>query len=240
MSFADQMKNLAAEAEQQSEDGSVNKSGPDLLQMLRPLVLGMEALARATGESTSVLMKLEAAATAQQTLPQFMTSVQENMDDRHALNQELFNALHQELKGYKDDFLLEVMYKPIIRDVITLFDDLTQIHQQLNVLLKDQEAAGETVHQSLRNLRDNIDHKVEFVVELLARMGVTRLDPMTGKLDKAMQRAVAVEMAASEEEDSEVVGSLKPGFGWRERVIRPEEVVIKKWKDGFLVPLVQK
>jgi hypothetical protein len=30
---------------------------------------------------------------------------------------------------------------------------------------------------------------------------------------------------------------VKCGFLWKDRVVRAEEVVIKKWKEGFLVAL---
>jgi hypothetical protein len=56
-------------------------------------------------------------------------------------------------------------------------------------------------------------------------------------VNKQTQRAISVELADSEEEDGDIVRSLKPGFMWRERIVRAEEVVIKKWKEGFLVAL---
>jgi hypothetical protein len=30
---------------------------------------------------------------------------------------------------------------------------------------------------------------------------------------------------------------VRRGFLWKERVVRAEEVVIKKWKEGFLMAL---
>ena len=48
---------------------------------------------------------------------------------------------------------------------------------------------------------------------------------------------VGVEMAGSAEEDGEIVRSCKPAFVWRGRVVRTEEVVIKKWKEGYLVAI---
>jgi hypothetical protein len=44
-------------------------------------------------------------------------------------------------------------------------------------------------------------------------------------------------MAESAEEEGEIVRSCKPAFVWRGRVVRSEEVVIKKWKEGYLVAM---
>ena len=54
---------------------------------------------------------------------------------------------------------------------------------------------------------------------------------LRGKLDKRSQKAVAVELTENPDEDQDIVKSNKRGFQWRERIIRPEEVVIRKWKE---------
>jgi len=43
----------------------------------------------------------------------------------------MFEAMHEELKGYKDAFLLESVHKPIIANLISLYDDLETIHRQV-------------------------------------------------------------------------------------------------------------
>jgi len=72
---------------------------------------------------------------------------------------------------------------------------------------------------------------------VLARLEVTMLPVGSGKLDKQTQRAVAVEMAEDPDDDGNIVRVVKRGFFWKDRVLRAEEVVIKKWKEGFLVAL---
>jgi molecular chaperone GrpE (heat shock protein) len=56
-------------------------------------------------------------------------------------------------------------------------------------------------------------------------------------LNKQTQRAVSVEAAEDPDEDLLVVRTVKRGFLWKDRVVRAEEVVIKKWKEGFLMAL---
>ena len=66
-------------------------------QMLRPLVLGLEAVTRAAGENTSVLQKLDrtndASATAQAELPALLESLQTFVEQKNGLNQRMFDAL---------------------------------------------------------------------------------------------------------------------------------------------------
>jgi len=48
---------------------------------------------------------------------------------------------------------------------------------------------------------------------------------------------VTVEIAEDPDEDMNVVRSFKRGFMWKGRVMRAEEVAIKKWKEGFLMAM---
>ena len=242
--FADQMKALADEAEKQVDDPNPKKA-PSIgfLQMLRPLVLGLEALSRATVENTMVLARLEAASSNNGVLPKVVSEIQEKFENKNDINQQLFDAFHQELKGYKDGFILEVLQKPMVRDLITLYDDLAEIRRQMEAFVasvKDDTKAGTTAAPILeheKNTRTNLDHVLQFLVEIMARMEVNLMEPSLGKLNKTTQRAVSVELADNESEDGDIARSVKPGFMWRERIVRAEEVVIKKWKEGFLVAI---
>jgi molecular chaperone GrpE (heat shock protein) len=214
-------------------------------QMLRPMVLGLEAVTRATGENTVLLNKLDKAseqsAAALQNLPALIDGLEHLLDQKNGLNQRMFDAMHEELKGYKDAFLLESVHKPIIRDLISLYDDLETIHRQMQEAVADaaRVASGSAapLRERLKLMDTNIMHNCEFIVEVLARLEVTPLPLGTGKLDKHAQRAVALEIAEDPDADSDIVRSVKRGFAWKGRVVRPEEVVIKKWKEGFLVAL---
>ncbi len=89
----------------------------------------------------------------------------------------------------------------------------------------------------LRTIEVNIEHNLGFITEVLNRLEVTLMPPHVGKLDKQTQRAIAVELAEDPDEDNAVVRFVKRGFLWKDRLFRAEEVVIKKWKEGFLVAL---
>ncbi len=265
--FDSQLRDLFQEAEQQIEgreakarrateedrEQEINrrveermaKSYQSVPQMLRPLVQGLEAVTRATGENTNVLKTLDKAAednvAARADLPSLVKSLQDLLDQKAGLNQRMFDALHEELKGYKDGFLLESVHKPIIRDLISLYDDLTVIHRQMQLAVNEsaQLTGGGAVRllELLKTMDTNIEHNCEFIAEVLARLEVVMLPIGTGKLDKQTQRAVAVEIAEDPDDDATVVRTVKRGFGWKGRVLRAEEVIIKKWKEGFLVAL---
>ena len=263
--FSSQMQGLAEQAAQALEDRAaatrkadeekrsqrdieekVIKAYVSLPQMLRPIVLGLEAVTRATADNTTTLGKIEHAAQetaeAQKSLPQLILDLRAMMDQRNSVSQRMFDALHEELKGYKDGFLLESVHRPIIRDLISLFDDICAIHQQMDASLKaavdgDSAAAGAVIAQQVRTTTVRLEHNLDFILEVLNRLEVTQLPMSSGKLDKRTQRAVAVEIAETPEEDLHIARSLKHGFLWKDRVVRAEEVVVKKWKEGFLVAI---
>ena len=174
----------------------------------------------------------------QHELPQAVADLRAITDQRNTVSKQMFDALHEELKTYKDGFLLDTLHRPMIRDLISLFDDVSQIHTQAQeaIAMVPGDAAM-ALQVKMGNLEAHLAHNLEFIVEVLARLEVQRLPPGPAKLDKHMQRAVAVEMAEDPDEDMEVVRTLKCGFLWKDRVVRPEEVVVKKWKEGFLVAL---
>ncbi|KAB2645089.1 MAG: hypothetical protein DVB27_11375 [Verrucomicrobia bacterium] len=262
--FDSQLRGLFEEAEKQIEDrhapaarSSGEKSRAEqaneaslkesLPQMLRPILLGIQAAARAAGENNALLQKIgeklelrtEAVATPAGSLPEITESLRSLLDQKSGVNQKMFAALHEELKGYKDDFLLEALHKPIIRDLISLHDDFSKIHRQLEQAVGDVgEVCGgmfSEFFERLKTLETNVAHNCGFLIEVLARLEVSLLPPGEGRLDKVTQRALRIEDADLPEQDGEIVRSLKPGFTWKGRVFRAEEVVIRKWKESARV-----
>lgn len=236
-----QMKSLASEAQQFLDDrAGCKKQQPSLLEFLRPLVQHMDLLSRTMTENTMALNRLEEATSVQAGVPRLVSSINDNIDHKNKLNQKLFDAMHEELRSYKDSFLLDVLHRPVARDLVTLYDDLSELNRRTQAVITDAQAQPEGEAEpkpsspaltQIKNLATNLDHIVHSVLEILARIEVQRVEPITGKLDKQRQRVVSLEPAQSPEEDLQISSSVKPGFTWRERVLRPEEVVIKKWKE---------
>lgn len=225
----------------------VSAPPPTLSEMLRPLVQGVQAMGRTTGEHAQILSRLDRSSAesteAQKELPKVVADLRSMVEQRNGISRQMFDALHEELKSYKDGFLLDTVHRPMIRDLITLYDDLSHIHQQMRAPIESahealrDHATSSDVGGRLESVSLHLEHNLEFILEVLARLEVSRLALGTGRLNKQTQRAVAVEAAEDPDEDMLVVRTVRRGFLWKERVVRAEEVVIKKWKEGFLMAL---
>jgi molecular chaperone GrpE (heat shock protein) len=211
--------------------------------ILRPVLLGLEALVRASGENAALLGKLDekfekvsaGVSDAHKAIPGVVESLQAMLDQKNGVNQRMFDALHEELKGYKDGFLLESVLKPVICDLISLYDDLSLIHGQMQVVAHaagKSSAMDKPLLDRLRTMDTNIQHNCEFILEVLARLEVSMLPPSTGKLDKQNMRVVALDPAIDPHEDGDIVQVKKRGFFWKGRLLRAEDVVIKKWRQA--------
>jgi molecular chaperone GrpE (heat shock protein) len=185
----------------------------------------LDAVSRRIGESV-------------QSLPKAVSDLRALLEMKNGVSHSMFSALHEELKGYKDGFLLQSVYRPIIRDLVSVYDDLTEILRQITEAIaegsseRDDSTAAKKVLSRMRTMEMNLGHNVEFILEVLARLEVTQLPCGEGKLDKCRQRAVAVEATDDPEDDTLVLRIVKRGFLWHERVLRPEEVVVKRYKKN--------
>ncbi len=136
------------------------------------------------------------------------------------LNQRLFDSLHEELIKYRDNFLRESLQKPFIRDLLLLYDDLNTLAGQLK--------AGKSDSKRASHPRDNLENSIHALVEILHRLEVTEI-PSTEKVERTIHRVVSYEPTETPEEDGVIVMRLKRGFRWREDVLRPEEVIAKRY-----------
>lgn len=235
-----------APGDRETEEKAV-KTLHSLPEMLRPLVVGLQVMGRATGENTQILSKMDKLAAdpngAHHQLPQIVADLQALTEQKNSVSRQMFDALHEELRSYKDRFVLDTVHRPMIRDLITLYDDLTEIHRQMSGALTEQAALASNLPEAtpcldrLKGIDKHIEHNLEFLIEVLDRLEVTMLPVGSGKLDKHSQRAVTVEPAEQPEADLDIVRVFKRGFVWRGKVLRPEEVSIKKWKEGYLTAL---
>ena len=212
---------------------------------LRPILQGVEAMARAQFEQVGVLDRVEKMMLAQNGVAKILSDTKAALEQRNVVNKAMFEVLHGELKTYKDAFLLESVLRPVIRDLISLYDDISEIHRQLVLALTSQEERGMLAGSALILFENvaapvkQLEHNRDAILEVLERLDVTLTAIGSGKLDKQSQRAMSVELTDDPELDNEIVKVAKRGFMWKDRVMRPEEVVIKKWK-GITQPAAEK
>jgi molecular chaperone GrpE (heat shock protein) len=141
-----------------------------------------------------------------------------------SVNQRLFDSLHQELKRYRDNFLHESLQKPFIRDLLILFDDLSALSAQLQTALE----GGESKRGKLAQWRDNLENSIHSLTEILHRMEVSEIEPRE-MVDRALHRVVSFEPSDFADDEGRIVMRVKRGFLWRDQVLRPEEVVAKRF-----------
>jgi molecular chaperone GrpE (heat shock protein) len=140
---------------------------------------------------------------------------------KESVNQKLFDSLHAELRKYRDDFLHETLQKPFIHDLLHLYDDLCCLGDELRTAAQEK---GKRVAQWY----DNLENAIHSLVEILHRFEVTEIEA-EDRVNLAYHRVISYERADRPEEDGRIVTRLKRGFIWRGKLIRPEEVIAKRY-----------
>ena len=225
--FASAMQQLSAEAEKTlpEDAGEEGSSGAQFAQILEEF---RSLNGRMTSFEKTVLSRLEKLESTEKTdLAEQLRKMDEHMvalRNTETVNQRLFDSLHEELIKYRDNFLHESLQKPFIRDLVILFDDLSGLLSQI-------ETAGEASggkRGALGQWRDNLENAIHSLTEILHRMEVSEIEPKE-RVDRALHRVVSFEPADFAEEDGQIVMRVKRGFLWRDQVLRPEEVVAKRF-----------
>ena len=140
-----------------------------------------------------------------------------------SVNQKLFDSLHAELLKYRDNFLHESLQKPFIHDLVYLYDHLSSLCEQLRSAAQEKGKRGHMVQW-----RDNLENAIHSLVEILHRFDVKEIEPRD-RVDLTYHRVISYEPADFPEEDGQIVMRVKRGFFWRGKLIRPEEVIAKRY-----------
>jgi molecular chaperone GrpE (heat shock protein) len=225
--FASAMQQLSAEAEKKlpEKTGDERQSGEQFAQILDEF-RGLNS--RMTNFEQAVLGRLEKLeSTEKSDFAEQFRKMDEHMAalrNTETVNQRLFDSLHDELIKYRDNFLHESLQKPFIRDLVILFDDLSGILSQLKTAIE----AGGGKRGALGQWRDNLENAIHSLTEILHRLEVSEIEPRE-MVDRAFHRVISYEPADFAEEDGQIVMRVKRGFLWRDQVLRPEEVVAKRF-----------
>lgn len=128
------------------------------------------------------------------------------------LKERMFSALHEELKGYRDEALRQAQ-RPLIADLLLLHDRICR------------EADGcpaETTPVLERLLQD--------VTDALYRANVEPLPETPRVFDRTVQKAVRAETTHDESENLVVLRVVRKGFAWNGKLLRPEEVIVLRYE----------
>lgn len=226
--FASTMQQLVAEAEKTvSRNGGGRNDGASAEQMRSEFATLNERIAGLEKLVTTALEKSAGSSSDGKDLASQLTRLDEHMvslRNTESVNHRLFNSLHQELKNYRDNFLRESLQKPFIRDLVVLFDDLSSLSGQLS----SAKAGSEAKQSAVSQWSDNLENAIHLLLEILHRMEVNEIEPQE-MVDRSCHRVVSYEPADFAEDDGRIVMRLKRGFVWRDQVLRPEEVVAKRF-----------
>ncbi len=226
--FASAMQQLSAEAEQTLPANSRESSAESaeqfaqILEEFRALNGRMSALEESVAERLKKPDGEEPMDLAQQF--QKMDEHMIALRSTETVNQRLFDSLHEELIRYRDNFLHESLQKPFIRDLVILFDDLSVLSAQLQTAVEGSEGKRGVLTQ----WRDNLENATHSLLEILHRMEVSEIEPKE-MVERALHRVVSYEPADFAEDDGRIVMRVRRGFLWRDQVLRPEEVVAKRF-----------
>ena len=157
-------------------------------------------------------------------LEKFEESLTKKLDaiqKSETVNQRVFDSLHQELISYRDNFLHESLQKPFIHDLVHLYDDLIALSEQL-------QTAAPAEGGNAARWRDNLENAIHSLLEILHRFEVKEIEPREN-VDRAIHRVLSFEPADYPEEEGRIVMRVRRGFFWRGKLIRPEEVIAKRF-----------
>ncbi|RAL23201.1 nucleotide exchange factor GrpE [Thermoflavimicrobium daqui] len=164
----------------------------------------------------------------QQQVLSFLSSLQANFSSLVGLiesrlrydktKEAAFERLYQEMDELKQDQELNQL-RPLYIDLILLID-------RMNHIYKENLNSG-TASPEITSLLESLSHEL---IEILYRRGVELIVCPSSVFDPRVQQVMEVIPTANPAEDNQVVEVIRHGFKYKDVLLRPEEVVIKKYK----------
>jgi len=132
--------------------------------------------------------------------------------------QKAFDTLYEELKQYKEDFIFQ-NEKSLLLDLLLFYDSLNWF--QASLIKK--EMSPEVVADSFQYLLDEI-------LEVLYRRDVLPMEESTS-FDRKRQKVIKTVPAETKDDDYGIHNVLKRGFTRGGRVLRAEEVIVRRFQS---------
>jgi molecular chaperone GrpE (heat shock protein) len=141
----------------------------------------------------------------------------EQQAKREEMQRGAFDQLYAELKQYKEDFIFQAE-KPLLLDLLLFYDSLIWFRSSL----ESGEMSPKVVGESFQFLIDEFE-------ELLYRRDVLPTQP-EDEFNRERQKAVQVVYTDDVSLDWRISRVIKRGFTRGERVLRPEEVILHRYR----------
>ena len=136
---------------------------------------------------------------------------------RDAAKEKAFDHLYGELETVKQNSSFE-RFKPLYLDLILLFDRLDRVCRVDNAAV-----SGEELYNFLLTLKEEL-------LEVLYRQGIELVSSDGNSFDATKQRAIATETTTVKAENNQLAEIVRRGFHYQNRLLRPEEVIVKKFR----------
>jgi molecular chaperone GrpE (heat shock protein) len=133
------------------------------------------------------------------------------------VREKAFDQLYEELRQYKEDFIFQAE-KPLLLDLLLFYDSLIWFRSSL----ESGEMSPKVVGESFQFLIDEFE-------ELLYRRDVLPTQP-EDEFNRERQKAVQVVYTDDVSLDWRISRVIKRGFTRGERVLRPEEVILHRYR----------
>lgn len=143
---------------------------------------------------------------------------------------QMFDKMYAEMKDYKESFLLEALHKPVIHNLIQLYDSFVSLESQLTKLIDQNN--DNTLLNELGQYSSNLQNFRFELEEVLYRMDVTPYKDSPDTLDRQLHKTRKVITTNDPNLDQKVAEVHKIGFYWREKVFRPEDVTIYRYMSS--------
>lgn len=133
-----------------------------------------------------------------------------------------FDHLYAELEDFKRDAAYQEK-RPMLIDLILLFDRMEVIYNDV----RSSASVPPSFAELLQTLSDEL-------LEILYRREVEMITSSSKSFDPRWQRAIGAESTNIPSENNQVAQVVRRGFRYRQTILRPEEVIIRKYqpKEG--------
>ena len=146
-----------------------------------------------------------------------LNSTVENRLQYDKLKEEAFERLYAELEELKRDAAFQNV-RPLYSDLILFFDRIESTRLEL--------AQSTPEASSLSHLLETLSDEL---LEILLRREVEAIQTTLSSFDPTVQRAIGTEPVSIEADNNQVARVVRKGFKYRDRILRAEEVIVKKY-----------
>lgn len=133
------------------------------------------------------------------------------------VKEQAFERLYAELEDLKRDAAFEQV-RPLLLDLILLHDRIDVIQQQV----AQPGPAVSSIYDVLKTVTDEL-------LEILSRREVELIHPADTAFNPSIQRAIGTQPTSEGSDNNQVGRVIRSGFSYRGRLLRAEEVIIKRY-----------